>query len=266
VIECMICHAQFTMVSNSHIKKHGLTCEEYKRMFPGVVLAKQTWLDEWRNSDVNKRHCREQAIIMLNDDEIQKRRRVGLNEMWQDSLYRERHAKAMKVALSVESYRQKIKNRVVTHRMRMSNFDKWVADFGHDEAIKRQADWMSKNVLPTKSKNTKIELMVQTMLDELRVEYKTQFPVLHYLCDVYVQSLNLIIEVNGNYWHANPSIFKSDDIIGHKKTLAKELWHNDERRVNELIEMGYKVLVLWESDIKKMNSTQLKTLIDERIT
>ena len=48
--------------------------------------------------------------------------------------------------------------------------------------------------------------------------------------------MNLIIECDGNYWHKYP--------------VGREI---DNLRTNELIDKGFKVLRLWESDIKKMN-------------
>lgn len=63
---------------------------------------------------------------------------------------------------------------------------------------------------------------------------------------------NIIIEVNGDYFHANPKIYKENDLLkrfgGYKK--AKDIWEQDLWRNSHIEKLGYKVLVIWESDIK----------------
>jgi len=70
-----------------------------------------------------------------------------------------------------------------------------------------------------------------------------------YQCDIFVPSMKLIIEIDGDYWHGNinNSRFK---ILNKHQIKAKE---KDNIRTKELIEKGFKVLRLWESDIEKMN-------------
>lgn len=60
-----------------------------------------------------------------------------------------------------------------------------------------------------------------------------------------------IIEVNGDFWHANPSKYIAESILsfpGGKKT-AREIWEKDARRSKDLAATGYVMLVLWETDI-----------------
>ena len=56
--------------------------------------------------------------------------------------------------------------------------------------------------------------------------------------------MNLVIECDGNYWHKYPSGVEKDNI-----------------RTKELIEKGFKVLRLWESEIKIMNLREFKNKI-----
>jgi len=57
-----------------------------------------------------------------------------------------------------------------------------------------------------------------------------------------------IIEFYGNYWHANPTRFNENDLI-HRK-IAKDIWKKDARKINDLNQLGYDVLIVWESDFK----------------
>lgn len=60
---------------------------------------------------------------------------------------------------------------------------------------------------------------------------------------------NNIIEFNGDYWHANPEIYKEDDFINGK--TAEETWKKDDLRYEFLKSAGYNVLVVWENEWKK---------------
>jgi very-short-patch-repair endonuclease len=64
----------------------------------------------------------------------------------------------------------------------------------------------------------------------------------------------IIIEYNGDYYHANPKLYRPDDIISfHKgvKKTAKEIWKNDEEKYDLARQRGFQVLYVWESDCKK---------------
>ena len=98
-------------------------------------------------------------------------------------------------------------------------------------------------------KDTKIEVKIQDFLKELKIEYFTHqyMNINHgYQCDIFIPSKNLVIECDGNYWHSYPT--------------GKEI---DYIRTKELIEKGFKVLRLWEIDIKKMTLNNFKQQIGE---
>ena len=54
----------------------------------------------------------------------------------------------------------------------------------------------------------------------------------HYAYDIKYK--NKIIEYNGDFWHANPSKYKPNDIINfpnsHGTVSAKEVWSNDSKK------------------------------------
>ena len=106
----------------------------------------------------------------------------------------------------------------------------------------------AKRVLPVK--DTGIEIKIQTYLKLLGVEFFThQYikDIKHsYQCDIFIPSLRLVVECDGNYWHNYPMGRNIDHI-----------------RTRELIEAGYKVLRLWESEINIMTINSLKELIQE---
>jgi G:T-mismatch repair DNA endonuclease (very short patch repair protein) len=78
--------------------------------------------------------------------------------------------------------------------------------------------------------------------------------------DIYIPSLNLVIEYNGDYWHCNPNKYESSYFHEVKKKTAQQLWEYDKKKIDLLKEYGYNLEVVWESDYKKDN-TIIKKLI-----
>ncbi len=92
--------------------------------------------------------------------------------------------------------------------------------------------------------DTKIEVKIQMFLKELGYEFFTHqhMNIKHsYQCDILIPALNLVVECDGDYWHKYP--------IGLEK---------DHIRTKELIEKGFKVLRLWEKEIKEMDVNDFK--------
>jgi len=88
--------------------------------------------------------------------------------------------------------------------------------------------------------NTRPELKMKDLLDKLGVEYVFQKRILDYFVDFFIPSKNLIIEVDGNYWHNYP--------YGTEKDKIRDI---------RLKAEGYEVLRFWESDILKMEAIQI---------
>jgi len=74
---------------------------------------------------------------------------------------------------------------------------------------------------------------------------------------------NKIIEFNGDIFHANPSLFETDDKpnpFRHDLT-SKMIWEMDDERLNNLKYSGFELLVVWEKDaIEKFDETIEKCL------
>lgn len=71
-----------------------------------------------------------------------------------------------------------------------------------------------------------------------------------------------IIEFNGDFWHANPKLFKADEIMPMLNITAHEKWALDEKKIQLAKLHGYEVLVIWESDYKKEPNVVIKKCID----
>jgi len=77
--------------------------------------------------------------------------------------------------------------------------------------------------------------------------------------DILIEHLNLVIEVNGDYWHANPKLYKPNDLFNtvYGPMTAQELWIKDKIKAEHIKSFGYNFEVIWESDINEGNILQL---------
>lgn len=89
--------------------------------------------------------------------------------------------------------------------------------------------------------------IVNDILDELGVDYYREKSFEYYAVDNYLLDYNLIIEVQGDYWHANPLKFDTN------LTNAQYDRVNRDKSKHSYFKNQYNVeiLYLWESDLKK---------------
>lgn len=67
-----------------------------------------------------------------------------------------------------------------------------------------------------------------------------------YLYDFVISNINFCIEFNGDFWHANPNIYNSDDIIFDK--TASQIWQKDQKKIRLLKdERNIDTVIVWES-------------------
>lgn len=86
------------------------------------------------------------------------------------------------------------------------------------------------------------------------------------IVDILIEDSKLVIEVYGDRWHANPKIYKENDLIYTWKgeIQAKKIWEFDLLRKKQIESFGYEVIEIWEMDILK-NLKKVKETIDEKI-
>lgn len=108
--------------------------------------------------------------------------------------------------------------------------------------------------------DSSIEIKIQEFLKELKIEFFThQFMHIEhgYQCDIFIPSMNLVIECDGDYWHGNPLRNKE---LTERQIAQRE---KDNLRKKELEEKGFKVLRLWECEIRKMEVSKFKEILNE---
>ncbi len=79
---------------------------------------------------------------------------------------------------------------------------------------------------------------------------------------VITDPIKICIEINGDFYHANPQKYKFDDVINIRgsdgKIKAGQIWANDKIKKTVLESKGYRVYYIWESDWKKDKFCELE--------
>jgi len=69
----------------------------------------------------------------------------------------------------------------------------------------------------------------------------------------------IIIKFNGDFWHANPKIYEKTWQHPILKESALSIWEHEKKKLNRAKALGYKTLIIWESDFKQNKE---KTLLN----
>ena len=115
---------------------------------------------------------------------------------------------------------------------------------------------------------SKLENLVSGILNTLQIPIETQFkfPKYFHKYDIHIKNTNIILEIQGDFWHANPKNYKEDDILNFPNGLsytAKQLWNKDKQNFLYAQSQNYIVIEIWESDInihKKQNDLEIYLL------
>lgn len=96
--------------------------------------------------------------------------------------------------------------------------------------------------------NTKNECKLKDILNQLNFNFQFQARILNQIVDFYIPTLNLIIESDGEYYHAHPDYYQPNFYNAQLKMTASEIREKDRKRTEELQKAGYKVLRIWAKD------------------
>jgi|APSaa5957512535_1039671.scaffolds.fasta_scaffold58480_1 G:T-mismatch repair DNA endonuclease (very short patch repair protein) len=104
-------------------------------------------------------------------------------------------------------------------------------------------------------RDSKPELLTQSILKEHNITFKKhknfKLSDSNHQADIVVEPYH-VIEVFGDYWHCHPKKYDADEPRKFKGKFVKvkDIWIYDKYIIDGMKEYGYKVLVVWESELK----------------
>jgi very-short-patch-repair endonuclease len=132
----------------------------------------------------------------------------------------------------------------------------------HEKMLSGYFNALNNGSIKRQSYTSSYEKRIANILEEENIKFVQQKSCnKKYRYDFFLESLNLYIEFNGDYWHANPRLFKENYYHPHKNILAREIWEYDNAKRVNVINSGYNFITIWESEVKKLDDHQLKDYI-----
>jgi len=92
------------------------------------------------------------------------------------------------------------------------------------------------------------------VLDPIGVnDYEDQCFIAGKAFDFYIPDRSLLLEVNGDFWHANPEIYDASDLISYPggEVMAETVWQRDETKKDVAKDRGYDVVYVWEREMEQ---------------
>ncbi|MFN3301014.1 MAG: hypothetical protein ACK41Z_12560, partial [Sediminibacterium sp.] len=72
---------------------------------------------------------------------------------------------------------------------------------------------------------------------------------LTYFYDFVCSKSKKIIEYNGDFWHCNPNFYNEDFLHPIILKTSKQIWEQDNRKIQFAESRGYNLFIIWESDL-----------------
>jgi G:T-mismatch repair DNA endonuclease (very short patch repair protein) len=108
------------------------------------------------------------------------------------------------------------------------------------------------------------ESVIANILNEFNIKWKYEEIVKidkkTYIPDFLIND-DTIVEVFGDFWHANPLIYSENDIV-YSNISAKQIWERDLLKKTTLENAGYKVYIIWQDEINT-DYEKVKEIINE---
>ena len=152
--------------------------------------------------------------------------------------------------------------------------EKYGETIGYNKWKEKQSKWFNAGLSATG--NNKFTKAVKDALNALSLNYQTEFKIYYntenkekyFSYDILLNDLQLIIECNGDFYHANPLKYHENDIMnfpGKIKPFAKDVWLKDAFKKSIAENNGYNIIYIWESEIIKHNLNYNKDIIKNKI-
>ncbi|MBW2986724.1 very short patch repair endonuclease, partial [Candidatus Woesearchaeota archaeon] len=202
--------------------------------------------------------CRENASKISKEKYTSERRSEILKKMWRD------RKKEILEKRNTEEYLDKLSQ---------ANKDKWTDDLrsNHSEICKRAMTEERKKQIGKQSSQriselrktvTKPHKIVMRILRDWGIAYKAESLVGPYCFDIEVTGQKILIEIQGDFYHANPKMYDQDNL---KYDIQKKCVRHDKQKLNFIKEhkKDYKLICIWEDEIKNNLEQVEKRLASE---
>lgn len=124
----------------------------------------------------------------------------------------------------------------------------------------------SRNMSHIKSKDTSIEIKVRKYLYHHGFRYRKNVKELPGTPDIVIDKYRVVIFVNGCFWHhhynCKLAVYPKTRTEFWKEKINKNV-DNDIKHYCQLIQLDYRVITIWECELKYSFNNRMKELVRE---
>ena len=248
----------------------GYGYEEYKKICSQTVgITENAMIRKWGEKEGKKRwksYCDKQAET--NTFEY-KQEKYG----WSKEQFEEfNKSRAVTLELCIERHGEeagrKMWDEYCERQRYTTSLEYMIEEYGEEEGTKKYKDFCYYRTNSCGSKSyslisqqcfnaiySHINTTNEIYYHDLNKEYSIINNNTTYNLDFYDKTKNLVIEFLGDYWHANPKRYNSDEtIIHHQKSICvKDIWKYDKQRKRNICKVlnNPVYIEVWESDWKE---------------
>jgi very-short-patch-repair endonuclease len=256
MVNCQICNLQFKKITRTHLAVHGVTLSEYKTKFPNSKIISDDLRHAYgkkarEDNPMHNINSRKKVSDKLKGRKFSEETVARMKESANSRPSRTPHSEETKnkISQSNKAKRQeKIKDGWVptnyamsesareANRQRMLGNTIWdhpnvhhnkgtKLNLSEDQRInrsKKRVEYLASN--KSIKSGTKPELEFINYLETQNIKFIHQYPI-HtdngsWLMDFFLPSLNVFVEIDGEFWHSTLQQITRDKI---KNKIAKEL-------------------------------------------
>jgi uncharacterized protein YeeX (DUF496 family) len=157
------------------------------------------------------------------------------------------------------------------HGMSYSNFISKSQKESWSRLTSEEKAERTKNYITLSGKSSKLEKDFLDILEksvevqrQRWLRYIDDDSIISKCYDAHILGSNILIEINGDFWHANPSMYKAEDLLSYPGGLvtAHSIWKRDALKRIIAETHGYTVMYIWESDINKNKQEQIDKIYE----
>lgn len=254
MVICKICSKEFKRITRTHLKNHNLTTKEYLENFPGCEIISSELKIQYGNffrennpmkleenkklfsnlfkgrsvSDDTRKKLSESKIGKKTKPHSEETKRKISESNKKTSLLKKQKGISNPPYVMSDEARERASNRMKGNKLgKLSNHNKGkklnLTEEQRNNRSKKRVEYLSNN--KNIRSNTSIEKKFMEFLNKNNIDYIHQYPI-HatsgsWLYDFYLPTFNLLVELDGEFWHSTLIAINRDKI---KNKIAKE--HN----------------------------------------
>jgi len=145
--------------------------------------------------------------------------------------------------------------RVCYEKGKSGRIEYYVEKYGEKEGYKL---WMEKIYSITKcfKHNNGLNEKCAKLLKKNNIQYEVEYmlPSETHAFRYDFKINNLLLELNGTYWHCSPKRYMPNDLVrfpNNRFILAKDKWEYDREKINNAKEKGFLIEVIWEDEFSE---------------